>query len=45
MLKSSLCDYSDAYIRLSGTKTGKVLAPGNNGKDVILKIVLHLLIA
>ena len=37
MLKSSLCDYSDAYIRLSGTKTGKVLAPGNNGKDVIFK--------
>ena len=37
MLKSSLCDYSDAYIRLSGTKTGKVLAPGNNVKDVIFK--------
>ena len=45
MLKSSLCDYSDAYIGLNGNKTGKVLAPGNNGKDVILKIVLHLLIA
>ena len=33
MLNSSLCDYSDAYMLVSGTITGGE----NNGKSVILK--------
>ena len=39
MLKSSLCDYSDAYILLSGTITVSALAAGggNNGIEVVVK--------
>ena len=47
MLKSSLCDYSDAYILVSGTIT---VAPqardnANNVDKKVVKIVLHLLIS
>ena len=47
MLKSSLCDYGDAYKLVSGTIIVTELAAGggNNGIEVVLKIVLHLLIA
>ena len=43
MLKSSLCGYKDAYILVSRTITVAALAAGggNNGKNVIFKIVLH----
>ena len=46
MLKSSLCDYSDAYILLSGTIIVTALATGAGimGKKLHLKIVLYLLI-
>ena len=49
MLKSSLCDYSDAYILVKGTITvnntaAQGAAANNTNKKVILKIVLHLLI-
>ena len=46
MLKSSLCDYSDAYIFVSGTVTVTELEAGggNNDIEVVFKIVLHLLI-
>ena len=49
MLKSSLCDYSDAYILVKVTnsvnKTAAQGAAANNiNKKVILKTVLHLLI-
>ena len=49
-LKSSLCDYSDAYIHVKGTvtipNTGTAAAPDNrNKKKKYLKIVLHSLIA
>ena len=41
MLKSSLCDYSDAYILVSGTisvpNTGTTAA-SNNRKNIIIKI-------
>ena len=39
MLKSSLCDYSDAYILASGTITVEALeaSGGNNGENVIFK--------
>ena len=41
MLKSSLCDYSDAYILFKGTitvsDTGKAAAPNNADKNVIFK--------
>ena len=41
MLKSSLCDQSDAYIHVKGTvtvnKTGTTAAPNNRNKKVILK--------
>ena len=39
MLKSSLCDYSDVYILVSGNITVAALAAGggNNGKNVIFK--------
>ena len=40
MLKSSLCDYSDAYILVSGTitveNTGTAAVP-NNRKNIIIK--------
>ena len=50
MLKSSLCDYSDAYIIVKGTinvnNTAADGAAANNiNKKVYLKNVLHLLIA
>ena len=39
MLKSSLCDYSDAYILLNGTTAVTEVAAGggNNGKQEVLK--------
>ena len=40
MLKSSLCDYSDAYILVSGTTTvtpKAVNSPNNDGKRVVFK--------
>ena len=41
MLKSSLCDYSDAYILVKGTitvnNTGTDAAPNNRNKNVIFK--------
>ena len=50
MLKSSLCDYSDAYIHVRGTITvNNTAAEGatasNSNKKEYLKIVIHLLIA
>ena len=49
MIRSSLCDYSDAYIPVKGTI--KVLdtsaqgeAGNNTNKKVMFKIVLHLLV-
>ena len=47
MLRSRFCDYSDAYILVSGTITVAEVEPdgGNNGIQVVFKIVLHLLIA
>ena len=50
MLKSSLCDYSDACIIVKGTitvnNTTAADADANDtNKKVIFKIVLHLLIA
>ena len=46
MLKSSLCDYGDACKLVSGTIIVTELAAsgGNNGIEVVLRIVLHLLI-
>ena len=41
MLKSSLCDYSDAYMLLKGTitvnNTGTAAGPNNRNKKVIFK--------
>ena len=41
MFRSSLCDYSGAYILVSGTKTAEWVAaptqPQNVGKNVIIK--------
>ena len=50
VLRSSLCDYSDAYILVKGNISVKNTAAdgaaaNNIKKKVILKIVLHLLIA
>ena len=50
ILKSSLCDYSDAYILVKGTITVNNTAAAdananNTNKRVIFKTVLHLLIA
>ena len=40
-LKSSLCDYSDAYIHVKGTvtipNTGTAAAPDNRNKKIIFK--------
>ena len=49
-LRSSLCDYSDAYILVKGTITVPNMAAAgkavnNTNKNVILKIVSLLLIA
>ena len=47
MLKSSLCDYSDAYLHVSGTITDEARADDNakqldeRNKEVIFKIVHH----
>ena len=48
MLRSSLCDYSDAYILVKGNITvnnnaGAGAAANNTNKKLKLKIVLHLL--
>ena len=49
MLKSSLCDYSDAYILAKGTitvrDTGTAASPNNNNIEVIFKNCAPLLIA
>ena len=51
MLRSSLCDYSDAYILVKGnitvnnTAAAGAAAANNTNKKVIFKIVLHLLTA
>ena len=51
MLKSSLCDYSDAHtlikgnIRVNNTAAEGAAAENNTNKKVIFKIVLHLLTA
>ena len=49
MLRSSLCDYSDAYIPVKGTivitNTGTQESLNNRNKKVYLRIALHLLIA
>ena len=50
MLRSSLCDYSDAYILVKGNITvnktaAEVAAANSTKKKLILKIALHLLIA
>ena len=47
MLGSSLCDYSDAYILVSGTITVAELAAdrGNNNMQVVFQYCTHLLIA
>ena len=50
MLRSRLCDYSDAYIPVKGNITvnntaGAANAVNNTNKKVILKVVLHLLTA
>ena len=48
MLKSSLCDYSDAYILVQGTISIAAQAgdnPNNENKKVVFKSCLHLLIA
>ena len=49
MLKSSFCDYSDAYILVKGTitvnNTGTAAAPNNRNEKVTLKIVHQLLTA
>ena len=49
MLKSSLCDYSDAYILATGTiivvgagAEASAIAADRNNKQTILKIVHHL---
>ena len=50
MLRSSLCDYSDAYVLVKGTITvantaAQDAAENDANKKVILKIMLHFLIA
>ena len=46
MLRSNICDYSDAYILVSGTITVKALAEagGNNNTQRVFKNCAHLLI-
>ena len=34
MLRSSLCDYNDVYILVSGTITAAALATGRQNKDI-----------
>ena len=42
MIRSSLCDYSDAYVIVKGTKTvantGSAEAPNNRSKKVKFKL-------
>ena len=50
MLRSSLCDYSDAYVLVKGNisvnnTAADVAGANNTNKKVILKLVLHLLTA
>ena len=50
MLRSSLCDYSDAYILVKGNisvnnTAAAPAAANNNNKKVIFRIVLYLLTA
>ena len=51
MQRSSLCDYSDAYILVKGnitvnnTAAAAAAAANNTGKKWYLKILLHLLTA
>ena len=49
MLRSSLCDYSDAYVLVSASiivqNTAAAGAAANHRKNIIIKMVLHLLIA
>ena len=48
ILRSSLCDYSDAYILVSALITvpnTETAANPSNRKNIIIKIALHLLIA
>ena len=50
MLRSTLCDYSDAYILVKGNisvnnTAAAPAAANNNNKKVIFRIVLHLLTA
>ena len=49
MLKSSLCDYSNAYVHVKGTitvdNTAAAAAANNTIKKVIFKNVLHVLFA
>ena len=50
MLNSILYDYSDAYIIVKGTRSiapvpPPAVNPNNTDKEVVSKIVLHLLIA
>ena len=48
MLKSNLCDYSDAYILASRTITvsnTETAAAQNNRKNILMEIVLNILIA
>ena len=43
MLKSSLCDYSDAYILVSGTITvPNIAADGPNPKNIKNKIIKNV---
>ena len=49
IIRSNLCDYSDAYILVKGTITvpntaASDMAVNNTNKKQYLKIVLHLLI-
>ena len=47
MLKSSLWDYRDGHILVKGTISVPAVAAGEvyNNKEVILKTVLHLVVA
>ena len=49
MLRSSLCDYSDAYILVKGNMSvnnnAEAGAPANNIVKKVIKAVLHLLTA
>ena len=44
MFRLSVCDYSDAYILVSGTITVAEVGAGRGNNNQHLKTVLHLLI-